>query len=391
MPTFSAIDPLPKSTEPPPSAGAGNSAIRLAPSSWAESHASTECTLHQLAPYIGKLKSGIAADLVCEFSNEGDLVVDPFCGSGTVPLSARLNGRQAFASDASRYALVLTKGKLSAPKTLATARRALEQAKAAVGSEPSPDLRRVPPWVRAFFHPDTLRDTIRWANVLRARRDFFSLSCLLGILHHQRPGFLSFPSSHLVPYLRTRKFPRDEFPEMYSAREVYSRLAAKVDRAYRRVEFPSVGLKATVRNSFIGRSNWPEHVDSIITSPPYMNALDYARDNRLRLWFLGQDGQKSTDTSLSSMQGFLRASTSLAKRAQVHLSSGGHCVIVVGEKTTRKGERYPSTLIREIFERYAPSLQLTDLIRDRIPDIRRARRDQRGVRDENVLVFRRNS
>ena len=27
-------------------------------------------------------------------------------------------------------------------------------------------------------------------------------------------------------------------------------------------------------------------VDAIVTSPPYMNALDYVRDNRLRMWVL---------------------------------------------------------------------------------------------------------
>ena len=57
---------------------------------------------------------------------------------------------------------------------------------------------------------------------------------LLGILHHQRPGFLSFPSSHLVPYLRSRKYPRKMFPEMYSYRELRPRLLAKIMRSYKR-------------------------------------------------------------------------------------------------------------------------------------------------------------
>jgi len=35
-----------------------------------------------------------------------------------------------------------------------------------------------------------------------------------------------------------------------------------------------------------------ESIDAVITSPPYMDALDYARDNRLRLWFLGINDYK---------------------------------------------------------------------------------------------------
>jgi hypothetical protein len=50
----------------------------------------------------------------------------------------------------------------------------------------------------------------------------------LGILHHVRPGFLSYPSSHLVPYLRKMKYPPEQFADMYAYRDVRSRLIAKV-------------------------------------------------------------------------------------------------------------------------------------------------------------------
>jgi hypothetical protein len=60
------------------------------------------------------------------------------------------------------------------------------------------------------------------------------LASLLGILHHQRPGFLSYPSSHLVPYLRQLKFPRRKYPELYERRDVLSRLEAKILRTFRR-------------------------------------------------------------------------------------------------------------------------------------------------------------
>lgn len=47
-----------------------------------------ESSIHQLSPYVGKLKSGMAGALVREFSREGDVVLDPFCGSGVVPVEA---------------------------------------------------------------------------------------------------------------------------------------------------------------------------------------------------------------------------------------------------------------------------------------------------------------
>ena len=39
--------------------------------------------------------------------------------------------------------------------------------------------------------------------------------------------------------------------------------------------------------------------DTMITSPPHMRQLDYARDNRLRLWFLGIDDPHALDKAIS--------------------------------------------------------------------------------------------
>src|SRR5689334_6083804 len=94
-----------------------------APPTWRQSATSTECALHQLAPYIGKLKSTIARDLVSSFSRPGDLVIDPFCGSGTVPLEALLLGRRVLASDISSYAATLTRAKLAPPQSVEDAIR----------------------------------------------------------------------------------------------------------------------------------------------------------------------------------------------------------------------------------------------------------------------------
>jgi SAM-dependent methyltransferase len=178
-----------------------------APPHWAEPCTHQECSLHQLSPYIGKLKSSIAQDLILKYSKPGELVADMFCGSGTVPLEAARLGRRVFASDASIYAVTLTQGKLQAAMTSETALAELEDLLQCVDSLPVPDLRCVPRWVRAFFHPHTLKEALRFTEFLQRERKYFLLASMLGILHHQRPGCLSFPSSHLVPYLRSQKFP----------------------------------------------------------------------------------------------------------------------------------------------------------------------------------------
>ena len=361
---------------------------KLAPPEWQMACTHSESTLHQLSPYIGKLKSSIAQDLIAEYSKKGDVVADVFCGSGTVPLESVKMGRQAFASDASLYAITLTKGKLGAPNGLAEASAALTSTLAAARSCQA-DLRGVPKWVRDFYHPETLKEILRLLVVLRKRKDHFLLACLLGIAHHQRPGFLSFPSSHLAPYLRSRSFPRDDYPELYEYRSVEPRLRAKVERALRRHQKLDTSLVVGIRQSTVEWLTPPGTIDCFITSPPYMNALDYGRDNRLRNWFLSGDIQNGIDTRLSSDAGFRRMISSYARVLATTLVKGGRCVFVVGEKTKRNDDRFPSEVLSEIIDEFVPSLKMKDIISDRIPDIRRSRRHLVGVKMEHILVYER--
>ena len=360
-----------------------------APSHWAASCTHQECSLHQLSPYIGKLKSIIARDLILQYSAPGQLVVDMFCGSGTVPLEAARLGRRVFASDTSVYAITLTKGKLGAPYCIDVAFETLDKVLHQVESLPTPDLRSIPQWVRAFFHPSTLKEALRLARFLRRKRQYFLLGSMLGILHHQRPGFLSYPSSHLVPYLRSSKFPKSEYPELYEYRSVAPRLKAKVKRALKRT--PEASLSAlvdSVRLSSAKSINLPDSIDCVITSPPYMNALDYRRDNRLRLWFLGESFGERADRTFATLPEFRKLMDVLARQLDQKVRRGGYCIFIVGEQIFRGNDGFPSEVLAQSFLTHASTFQLYDVITDIIPDIRRSRKHIAGVKRENVLVFR---
>src|ERR1017187_3689736 len=112
---------------------------QAAPLKWRNPCANTECSLHQLSPYIGKLKSSIAGELVERFSKPGDLVVDPFAGAGTLPFEAALRGRMALGADISPYARILSKAKLSPPPSLDAALGLAERALQEAVQLPKPD------------------------------------------------------------------------------------------------------------------------------------------------------------------------------------------------------------------------------------------------------------
>lgn len=139
---------------------------------WSGSALKAESTFHQLSPYIGKLKSSIASSLIAQFTELNDLVYDPFSGSGTVALEAWVAGRRIIANDLSPYAALLTRAKLFPYESLEDAVDDMDDFADEADSLASYlDMRRVPKWVREFFHPRTLRETLAWTYVLSHGRD----------------------------------------------------------------------------------------------------------------------------------------------------------------------------------------------------------------------------
>lgn len=356
-----------------------------------------ESSLQQLSPFVGKLKTAIVHSLIEYFSRPGDVTCDPFSGCGVVPFESVLLGRRARANDLSPYAFYVTLGKLSAPLTLEQAESRCEQLIQYVQKRwKSHDLRCVDSWVRHFFHPRTLKEALAAFEFCRRRHDWFLAACLCGILHHQRPGFLSYPASHMVPYLRTALFPSEKFPEMYEYRPLAERLKKKVARAYRRPSLPANWLKSdyevTMKNA--RALSFPDNsMDLVLTSPPYYNALDYARDNRLRLWFLGyRDWKKLQRRLTTSNRKYEEQMKECLKEMHRILRPGKYCVLVVGEVQRNGNTRDTAEVLgRLAHEVTSGGFVLDCVIEDSIPDVRRSRRGTNTTRIEKILVLAKTS
>lgn len=361
---------------------------------WRGSFNGRESTFQQLSPYVGKMKSGMAKALIKLYSKPNDVILDPFSGSGVVPFEAALHERRAWANDLSYYAYVITRGKLEAPQSQRNALKEAQQVLDIVEREaPATDISTVPEWVREFFHPDTLKETIVTFRILKERNDYFLLACLLGILHHVRPGFLSYPASHLVPYLRKSKYPPDEFPKMYQYRDVRSRLLAKVQRAYKRQLLPETWGSIPHHVYMENARSLPvpsDSVDAIISSPPYFGALDYARDNRLRLWFLGVPDWKELDASLTAnSKVYLPQMKECLQEMHRVLKPGGRCVLVLGDVERNGNTRNTAEILSNLaIEVSQQNFEKETIYTDQIPDDRRSRRRTKTTKFDRILVMR---
>lgn len=359
---------------------------------WRGSALREESTLHQISPYIGKMKSSMTSIIITTFTKKDETIYDPFCGSGTVAFEGWAKGRNIIANDLSPYAHVLTSAKLNPYLTIEDAMAELDEVAELVRPLiQRVDLRRIPIWVRSFFHPDTLREVVAWSQILKSKQSYFLLSCLLGILHHQRPGFLSYPSSHTVPYLRTTKFPRNDYPDLYQYRPVKERLKKKVIRMLKRVPPLDIGLHRECHKCDATNFVPEQKVNAIITSPPYMRQLDYGRDNRLRLWFLGLEDWKSLDDIVSPPEKkFLNLFRSCLKLWRDVLISNGICVLVLGDVHSRLYDMPLPDAIAQIATQEIGGYSVLWKYNDPIPNIRRVRRGCCGTKTDTILVLHNN-
>jgi DNA methylase len=240
--------------------------------------------LHSLCSYPSKIKPALAYFLVRNFTVPGDIVLDPFSGSGTIPLEACLNGRRGIGSDLSPLAWVLTSGKIAFPRAedVEECLRLVEEAIKA-----SEQLVEEPPAeVAAFYHAETLREILTSraviANGLEQSRvpSAWALvaAAVLHLLHGNRPYALSRRSHNLIPIP-----PRG--PTEY--RDLMPRLRRKL--AALMIPPPGImkghALLADARAVPLADSS----VDVILTSPPFLGTTDFIRQNRVRLWWAGWD------------------------------------------------------------------------------------------------------
>lgn len=237
--------------------------------------------LHRLCSYPSRLKPAIASTLVDLFTREGDVVVDPFCGVGTVPFEAALRGRDAVGGDLSPLAAVISEAKL-----LPVEGRDLEK----LLQDLDLDLRDTEadggePEIATFYHERTYAEVCATrAFLIRARAEkrpgaSLASAAMLHLLHGNRPYALSRRSHNVIPIP-----PKGEAvykPVLEHLRAKLSRHASPWGPDFR----PGRAVCADARE--LARRIGPQRV--VITSPPFLGSTQFLRQNRIRLWFVGWD------------------------------------------------------------------------------------------------------
>lgn len=333
---------------------------------------------HPIHPFPARMAPGIALDALAG-SKKQLRVLDPMMGSGTVLAVARANGHYAIGTDLDPLAVLLSKVWTSTIDSEYARNKALDVLLRAKKIFPNISSRNAYP---KNSDKETQKFIRYWFDDY-ARRQLTALSCSISgvrnakirdvlwcafsrlIITKSVGASLAMDLSHSRPHKKYRRAPAKPFRRFMSAVETVIANCPK-----RKSHFRGPATKI-YRGDARSLKIEDKSVDLVLTSPPYLNAIDYMRCSKFSLVWMGysvseirnirgksvgverMNEKVANDTGILEIIQHLKLSPKLKSRDQAILSQyitdmqnalsetsrvlkkSGRAVYVVGESTVR--------------------------------------------------------
>ncbi|MFY9341016.1 MAG: DNA methyltransferase [Planctomycetota bacterium] len=297
-------------------------------------------SLHEIS-YRACFKPSLPAFFLERLSQPGDLVLDPFMGRGTTPLEAALRDRVPCGNDVSPLSAMLLRPRLSPPAYAAIAARIDEL-----------DLRHDGPLadeLLVFFHPETLRALHALRAHFLAREaagrldavDAWIRMVAVNRLTGHSTGFFSvytMPPNQAVSADAQRKINerRGQTPPARDVRGILKKksqsLLADVDPPWQRTSALLAARAVLTTGPAAAIPQLPNgSVQLVVTSPPFLDVVQYAQDNWLRCWFCGIDADAVPITMARTVPAWQQAMGEVFAELHRIVRPGGRVAFEVGE------------------------------------------------------------
>lgn len=302
--------------------------------------------LHEVS-YRACFKPQLPRFFIERLTQPGEKVYDPFMGRGTTLLEAALMGRVPCGNDINPLSEMLIRPRLAPPRLEEVARRLKQIDWSAAGENSREDL-------LVFYHPETLREICVLRNYLAERRtkgaldgvDQWIQMVAVNRLTGHSAGFFSvytLPPNQAVAIKSQIKInqrrnqipPRRDVPKLILKKSgnLLKGLSGEMLQTLRGVA-PEALLSTAPAAATPAIPS--ESISLVVTSPPFLDVVNYAGDNWLRCWFAGIDPEAVLLTTPSSLTRWEEAMSDVFRELARVLKPGGHIAFEVGE--VRKGK-----------------------------------------------------
>ncbi len=251
-------------------------------------------SIHEVS-YRACFKPQLPGFFIGLLTSPGDKVYDPFSGRGTTVVEAALRGREAVASDVNPLSRLFTRPRLEVPSIEELSRRLSEitfDYSLGAGLDLS-----------MFYHRATEAEIVslrrylqkRWEKGREDEVDRWIRMVATNRLTGHSPGFFSvytLPPNQAVSRERQVKInkKRNLIPPYRDIRQLILKKSRSLLRGLSREDLSN--LRKCSETALLLESdsrNTPEipseTIQLTVTSPPFLDVVQYSRDNWLRCWF----------------------------------------------------------------------------------------------------------
>lgn len=307
--------------------------------------------IHEIS-YRACFKPQLPAFFITQLTQQNDVVYDPFMGRGTTPVEAALHNRIPYGNDTNPLSRALTEPRINPPSLFEIDKRLQEIPWSDFTEYEFDDL-------LVFYHPVTLCQIEGLRNWLITRQQSGQLDQVdkwvrmvaINRLTGHSPGFFSvytLPPNQAVSVARQEKINRNrnQQPEP-------KKLAALILKKSKRL-LSSYTQPIAAKHLLLTKQSHETHeipaetVTLTVTSPPFLDTVDYKYDNWLRCWFLGVDVKSVKISKLKGVDNWTKfIAVTLAELVRI-TRVGGYVAFEVGE--VRFGEIKLEDLVIEAAE-----------------------------------------
>ena len=312
-------------------------------------------SLHEIS-YRACFKPQLPRFFIERLTDSGDVVFDPFMGRGTTLLEAVLLGRDVIGNDVNPLSRVLVEARLD-PPTLPEVAARLE---CLALDEPT----KRPAGFEVFFDERTLNQLCRLRAYLAERRasghadkvDRWIQMVAINRLTGHSKGFFSvytLPPNQAASIESQRKINarRGQQPEY---RDVAQLIQRKTRALLRDAE--AQAPKGRSRGFFQQAVDAPFEYDGppvalAVTSPPFMDVVNYKKDNWMRCWFVGVDPDAIRITQTRKLAEWKALVRGVLESVAAIARPGGVFAFEVGE--IRRGSLLLDRVVAEVAQETA--------------------------------------
>lgn len=312
--------------------------------------------VHRLHPYLGKYIPQLVEIFLRKYFKPGQVVFDPFAGSGTTLVQAKELGINSVGCDVSAFNVLLARAKTktySVKKVQSEITDILERVRQCVltdieqpilpllAKQENLLIENDSEYLKAWFAPQALKEILIFRKFISDYEDQEILKVILSRAARSARLTTHFdldiPKNPQIEPYYCHKHRRTCHPTT-TAFQFLKRYS--LDTIKRIELFTELSTDATV-NVIHGDSRFvdPGKIDGVITSPPYVGLIDYHEQHRYAYELFGIEdksdleiGPASKGVSLKAKKAYQELIAEVFTNALKFMSAGKRMIVVAGDR-----------------------------------------------------------